>query len=229
MNLAIIPARGGSKRIKNKNIIRFFQKPIIGWTINELKKLKKKKIINKIVVSSDSSKILGISKKFGADILIERQKKLSDDKTPFQLVVKDVIKKLNRLKYDISQIIVVFPSAVLIDANDIISALKIFKKNKNSFVISISKYPHPPQRAYTKSNTKKLSFIERKNELKNTQNFKELFHDAGQFYIGNKKLWLSKNIHSNSRGFLLPRLKSVDLDTKDDLSLLKFLFSKKKK
>ncbi len=229
MNLAIIPARGGSKRIKNKNIIRFFQKPIIGWTINELKKLKKKKIINKIVVSSDSSKILGISKKFGADILIERQKKLSDDKTPFQLVVKDVIKKLNRLKYDISQIIVVFPSAVLIDANDIISALKIFKKNKNSFVISISKYSHPPQRAYTKSNTKKLSFIERKNELKNTQNFKELFHDAGQFYIGNKKLWLSKNIHSNSRGFLLPRLKSVDLDTKDDLSLLKFLFSKKKK
>ena len=229
MNLAIIPARGGSKRIKNKNIIRFFQKPIIGWTINELKKLKKKKIIKKIVVSSDSSKILGISKKFGADILIERQKKLSDDKTPFQLVVKDVIKKLNRLKYDISQIIVVFPSAVLIDANDIISALKIFKKNKNSFVISISKYPHPPQRAYTKSNTKKLSFIERKNELKNTQNFKELFHDAGQFYIGNKKLWLSKNIHSNSRGFLLPRLKSVDFDTKDDLSLLKFLFSKKKK
>ena len=103
---------------------------------------------------------------------------MSDDKTPFQLVVKDVIKKLNRLKYDISQIIVVFPSAVLIDANDIISALKIFKKNKNSFVISISKYPHPPQRAYTKSNTKKLSFIERKNELKNTQNFKELFHDA---------------------------------------------------
>ena len=110
---------------------------------------------------------------------------MSDDKTPFQLVVKDVIKKLNRLKYDISQIIVVFPSAVLIDANDIISALKIFKKNKNSFVISISKYPHPPQRAYTKSNTKKLSFIERKNELKNTQNFKELFHD-GLFYIGNK-------------------------------------------
>ena len=88
-----------------------------------------------------------------AQITIERQKKLSDDKTPFQLVVKDVIKKLNRLKYDISQIIVVFPSAVLIDANDIISALKIFKKNKNSFVISISKY-HPPQRAYTKSNTR---------------------------------------------------------------------------
>ena len=101
--------------------------------------------------------------------------------------------------------------------------------NKNTFVISISKYPHPPQRAYIKSNSNKLSFIDKKNELKNTQNFNELFHDAGQFYIGNKKLWLSKNIHSNSRGFLLPRTKSVDLDTKEDLNLLKFLFSKKKK
>jgi pseudaminic acid cytidylyltransferase len=229
MILAIIPARGGSKRIKNKNIINFFQKPIIGWTIEELKKIKKKKIIDKIVVSSDSNKILNISKKFGADILVKRVKKLSDDKTPFQKVIKDVIKKSTQLKFNVSEIIVVFPSAVLIEANDIISALKTFRKNKNSFVISISKYPHPPQRAYIKSNSNKLSFIDKNNELKNTQNFNELFHDAGQFYIGNKKLWLSKNIHSNSRGFLLPRTKSVDLDTKEDLNLLKFLFSKKKK
>ncbi len=229
MIFTIIPARGGSKRIKNKNIIKFFQKPIIGWTINELKKLKKKRIINKIIVSSDSNKILNISKICGVDILIKREKKLSNDKTPFQLVIKDVIKKLIKLKYNISEIIVVFPSAVLIDANDIISALKTFRKNKKSFVISISKYSHPPERAYTKSITNKLSFVNKKNELKNTQNFKELFHDAGQFYIGNKKLWLSKNIHSNSRGFLLPRVKSVDLDTMEDLNLLKFLFSKKQK
>ena len=129
--------------------------------------------------------------------------------------------------YNISEVIVVFPSAVLIDANDINSALKFFKKNKDLFVMSISKYPHPPQRAYTKSNNNNLSLINKKNELKNTQNLRELYHDAGQFYVGNKKLWLSKKVHSNSRGFLLSRLKSVDLDTKEDLNLLKFLFSKK--
>lgn len=229
MIFAIIPARGGSKRIKNKNIIKFFQKPIIGWTIKELKKLKKKKLINKIVVSSDSNKILNTSKKFGADIFVKRTKKLSNDKSPFQLAIVDVIKRLISQDYHVSEVIVVFPSAVLIGANDIASALKFFRKNKNSFVISISKYPHPPQRAYAKSNTNKLSFINKKNELKNTQNLRELFHDAGQFYIGNKELWLSKKIHSNSRGFLLSRLKSVDLDTKEDLTLLKFLFSKKKK
>ena len=93
--------------------------------------------------------------------------------------------------------------------------------------MSIAKYPHPPQRAYTKSNNNKLSLINKKNELKNTQNLPELYHDAGQFYVGNIKLWLSKKVHSNSRGFLLSRLKSVDLDTKEDLNLLKFLFSKK--
>jgi len=227
MIFAIIPARGGSKRIKNKNIIKFFNKPIIGWTISELNRLKKKKVIDKIVVSSDNNKILNISKKFGADIFIKRSKKLSNDKSPFQLAIVDAIKKLISQNYNISEVIVVFPSAVLIDANDINSALKFFKKNKDLFVMSISKYPHPPQRAYTKSNNNKLSLINKKNELKNTQNLPELYHDAGQFYVGNRKLWLSKKVHSNSRGFLLSRLKSVDLDTKEDLNLLKFLFSKK--
>jgi pseudaminic acid cytidylyltransferase len=227
MIFAIIPARGGSKRIKNKNIIKFFEKPIIGWTISELNRLKKKKVIDKIVVSSDNNKILNISKKFGADIFIKRSKKLSNDKSPFQLAIVDAIEKLISQNYNISEVIVVFPSAVLIDANDINSALKFFKKNKNLFVISIAKYPHPPQRAYTKSNNNKLTLINKKNELKNTQNLPELYHDAGQFYVGNKKLWLSKKVHSNSRGFLLSRLKSVDLDTQEDLNLLKFLFSKK--
>ena len=227
MIFAIIPARGGSKRIKNKNIIKFFNKPIIGWTISELNRLKKKKVIDKIVVSSDNNKILNISKKFGADIFIKRSKKLSNDKSPFQLAIVDAIKKLISQNYNISEVIVVFPSAVLIDANDINSALKFFKKNKDLFVMSISKYPHPPQRAYTKSNNNNLSLINKKNELKNTQNLPELYHDAGQFYVGNIKLWLSKKVHSNSRGFLLSRLKSVDLDTKEDLNLLKFLFSKK--
>ena len=227
MIFAIIPARGGSKRIKNKNIIKFFKKPIIGWTISELNRLKKKKIIDKIVVSSDNNKILNISKKFGADIFIKRSKKISCDKSPFQLAIVDAIKKLINQNYDISEVIVVFPSAVLIDANDINSALKYFRKNKNLFVISIAKYPHPPQRAYIKSNNNKLALINKNNELKNTQKLRELYHDAGQFYVGNKKLWLSKQVHSNSRGFLLSRLKSVDLDTKEDLNLLKFLFSKK--
>ncbi len=227
MIFAIIPARGGSKRIKNKNIIKFFNKPIIGWTISELNRLKKKKVIDKIVISSDNNKILNISKKFGADIFIKRSKKLSNDKSPFQLAIVDAIKKLISQNYNISEVIVVFPSAVLIDANDINSALKFFKKNKDLFVMSIVKYPHPPQRAYTKSNNNKLSLINKKNELKNTQNLPELYHDAGQFYVGNIKLWLSKKVHSNSRGFLLSRLKSVDLDTKEDLNLLKFLFSKK--
>ena len=133
MIFAIIPARGGSKRIKNKNIIKFYQKPIIGWTINELNKLKKKKVIDKIIVSSDNNKILNISKKFGADILVKRSKKLSNDKSPFQSAIIDVINKLISQDYNISEVIAVFPSAVLIDANDINLALKFFRKKKKFF------------------------------------------------------------------------------------------------
>ena len=103
MIFAIIPARGGSKRIKNKNIIKFFNKPIIDWTISELNRLKKKKVIDKIVISSDNNKILNISKKFGADIFIKRSKKLSNDKSPFQLAIVDAIRKLISQNYNISE------------------------------------------------------------------------------------------------------------------------------
>ena len=91
MNIAIIPARGGSKRIKKKNVKLFCSKPMISWTIDSLKK---SNFFDKIVVTSDDNKILRISKKYGADILIKRDKNLSDDLTGTKPVIQDAIKKL---------------------------------------------------------------------------------------------------------------------------------------
>ena len=93
--IVIIPARAGSKRIKNKNIKFFNGKPIIFWII---KKLKKNKKVKKIAVSSDDTKILNLCRKYGVNDLIKRSKKLSNDKTPFQKVIVDTIKKLKIIK-----------------------------------------------------------------------------------------------------------------------------------
>jgi pseudaminic acid cytidylyltransferase len=226
MVFAIIPARAGSKRIKNKNIINFFNKPIIAWTIETLKKLKKKKIINKIVITSDSNKILNISKKYGADILIKRVKNLSNDKAPFQLAIQDAIKHLDKNGYSFREILVIFPCSILVDKKDIISALKIYRKKINSFIITIGKFSHPPQRGFIKTKENKLHFVYKKNELKNTQSFQEQYFDAGQFYIGDRNLWKKKKVHSNAKGYLLSKTKFIDLDTKEDLNFLRYLFKK---
>ena len=92
MNIAIIPARAGRKRIKNKNIKKFISDPMIGLTI---KKLKFTKLFKKIVVTSDSDQILNIAKSYGADVLIKRSNDLSDDHTPTVPVILDAINKLD--------------------------------------------------------------------------------------------------------------------------------------
>ena len=95
MNIAIIPARGGSKRIKNKNIKIFCGKPMISYSINEAKKTK---LFDKIIVSTDSSKIKKISEKFGAEVPFVRPKNLSDDFTPTAYVSRSKVSKRKKIK-----------------------------------------------------------------------------------------------------------------------------------
>ena len=141
---AIIPARSGSKRIKRKNIKVFRGKPIIYWV---LKELKRNKHIKKIIVTSDDPKILRLSKKYGADILIKRSKKISNDNTPFQIVINDVIKNL-KINHKYSKVLSVFPCSAFIKNEYIIKAINLLKKNPTKFIIGVSKYSHPIQRAY---------------------------------------------------------------------------------
>lgn len=209
---AIIPARSGSKRIKNKNIKIFNKKPMIYWVI---KKLKKNQAIKKIVVTSDNVKILKLAKKYGADILIKRPKKLSNDWTPFQPVVKHSINYLAK-KYKLKNILVVFPCSIFLKNSDIKKGLKLLKLNPKKFIISVSKYSHPIQRAYYFSKKQDLKFYKLKNELKRTQDFKDSYYDTGQFYLGTVKAWNSKRANSNAIGLVIPKERSFDIDNIED-------------
>lgn len=210
--IAIIPARGGSKRIKMKNIKLFNGKPIISWIIKELKKNKK---IKKIVVSSDNQKILNISKKFGAKILIKRSNSLSNDKTPFQKVIVDVIKKLNLNKNSNEKILVVYPCAVFFKSSFISKAEKLLNKNKKNFIMSVCEFNHPIQRAF-KIHKNKLKFFSKKYQLFRTQDLIKSYFDAGQFYLGFSNTWLKKKVHLNSVGITLPQARTIDIDSIDD-------------
>jgi N-acylneuraminate cytidylyltransferase len=145
MNIAIIPARYGSKRLKLKNIKIFYNKPIIFWTIQ---KLIKSKIFDFIVVTSDSNRILKISKKFGANILIKRPKNLSDDNTSTKPVIVHAINYLKNKKIKkINSICCIYPCNPFVLVKDLRKAFDVFKRDNSKFVFPVTEYSHPIQRA----------------------------------------------------------------------------------
>jgi len=213
MIIAIIPARYSSKRIKRKNIKLFHSKPIIYWTI---KKLIKSNIFDKIVVSSDSQLILDLSKKFGAQILIKRAKNLSGDKVTTREVILDTLKKLKKNNIHPKYICCVYPCNPLLYVRDIKNAYKLLKKS-NKYIFPVARFSHPIQRAFKLDKKLNISQFVLTNGNKRTQDFKDSYYDAGQFYWGSVNMWASKvNIHKSGKGLIIPSWRSVDIDNIDD-------------
>lgn len=227
--ICVIPARKGSKRLKNKNIKNFYGKPIISQVIQKLKKFK---IFDKIYVSTDCNKIENIAKKHKLEV-IKRNKKLSNDYTDTRTVISDAINKLEKKNLDFDIVCCVYPTSVFIELKYLKAAEKKLKKNKLNFVFSAKKYEHPIFRSFYLNSNKLICpiFNKKKNEKKRTQDFKEVFYDAGQFYIGYKNSWkLKKNIIYGNVDFVeISRLDSSDIDNKKDWNNAKILWKMLKK
>ena len=226
MNIAIIPARSGSKRIKSKNIKLFFGKPIIKYTIE---KLIKSKIFNKVYVSTNSKKIAKISKESGADVPFLRNENLSGDKISTKDVISDFINKIKFSVSNINYVFCVYPCTPLLEIKDLKKGLQLSKKNHSSFVYPVLKYKHPIQRSFKLiHNTPK--YIYPKFHSYNTQNLDNYFHDAGQFYISSINNWLSnKSLHLNSKCFEIDLFNGVDIDDLDDWKLTELIYKYKLK
>lgn len=219
--LIIIPARSKSKRIKNKNIIKFFGKEMIFHTIDELKKIKlKKKYIH---VSTESAKIRNILKKRNFFISHLREKKLANDNTSTKDVLIFEIKKLEK-KFNIRFDIVISVSACnpLFCANDLRKGIAIFVKNnfKNP-VLSVSKYNGTIERAF-KIKRGKLNYINSKNIYKRSQDFSDSYYDNDTFLITNLSL-LTKG-KKKYLPTIIPSYRSIDINYKEDLFFAKKLY-----
>ena len=190
MNIAIIPARAGSKRIKNKNIKMFCGKPVIYYSILAAKK---SNIFSKIIVSTDSIKIKQIAEKYGADVPFIRPKNLSDDFSSTMEVIKHSIKELSFHKKKIN-ICCIYPTAPLIKKDDLIKSYKIFNTNKFKFLFSASKFSYPIQRSFYLDKKNYIKMVNKQNYNKRSQDLKITYHDAGQFYWGSGKSWLNEKI-----------------------------------
>ena len=154
-NIAIIPARMGSKRIKEKNIKNFHSKPIIEWTFRIIKK---SNIFQKIVLSSESNRILNLGRRLGFDILIKRPKNLADDHTGTIEVIQHAIRELEK-EFLIKNICCVYPCNPFIQIKDLKKSIYLLNKNKNSFVVPITNFSHPIERAYSLNRNGMINFI----------------------------------------------------------------------
>ena len=224
--LAVFLARGGSKRIKNKNLINFFSKPIIYYGLNEAKK---SKIFTKIHVSTESIRIKRSIEKLGFKIDFLRPKKLSGDKVGSLEVIKFIVDEYKKkgIKFDI--VFNIMPASPLIKSFDFHKALKIFKKFKMKYPLQVfSKFPVPLEWAFSIDKKGIAKPIHESNIKKMSQSFKEHYYETGPFTIFPMKTFLEKKSYSFlKKGFsvyYLPTHRSVDIDNLEDLKMAKVLF-----
>ena len=227
MIIAVIPARSGSKRIKDKNIKNFLGRPIISYTI---KKLIDSRIFDRVYVSTNNKKIANLSTKFGAEVPFLRSKKLGGDNVSTVDVISEFLLKLNIPIIKVKVVCCVYPCTPLMETKDIKKGIHLFLKQKKSFVYPVLKYKHPVQRSFTITNTGKVKYFLPKFEHYKTQDLKQTYHDAGQFYISNPTNWIKKKkMHSDSTCFEINNFNAVDIDDEDDWKMAEFIYKYKLK
>ena len=214
--ICIIPARGASKRIKNKNIKLFNKKPIITYSINAAKKTN---LFSNIIISSDSEKIRKVVNKISKTSFLKRPKKLSNDRAPTRPVIKHALleytKKMKKPKY----VCYMTATAPFIKSKDIIEAFKILKKNKHiNFVVSVTKFSYPILRSLKISKKGTISFWKKKFMLSRSQDLGQFYHDAGQFYWARAEAIREElpTFSNKTLPFIIPNYRVIDIDDNED-------------
>ncbi len=213
--LAIIPARKGSKRLKNKNIVRFLGAPMISHTI---KHAIKSKYISKLIVSTDCPKIEKISKKLNVEVK-KRKKNLATDKSTVNQVCFDLLKNEYKDKFDV--VCVLYPTAPLRNTKDINGTIEKLIKSKANFSMAITKFVQLPFKAMNYKN-KWLKIIFPKLVEKKSSQFEQFYAGNGSIYCARIKNYLKEKTFYGKKlvGYYMPTYKSIDIDYPEDLKHL---------
>jgi N-acylneuraminate cytidylyltransferase len=208
MSVAILPARGGSKRIPRKNIRDFLGRPAIAWPIAAALQ-----VFDRVVVSTDDDEIAAVARAAGADVPFARDADLADDHTGTTEVIADAVKRLG-LEPD-SPVACIYPTAMLIQPDDLRDGLK--KLQAATWVLSLGEYRTPIQRAYQKTDTG-FAALDPVSMPKRSQDLDPAYFDAGQFYLACAATWTTPGarVWDGAAGVILPETRAVDVDTPED-------------
>ena len=225
--IAIIPARSGSKGLKDKNIKELNGKPLIAYTIEAALE---SKVFDKVFVSTDSEKYAEISRKYGADVPFLRSAENSTDRAGTWEVVKEVLAKLEE-KYDI--VILLQPTSPLRTAQNIKEATDLFFEKNADSIVSVTETDHPIFWCNTLDENLSLKDFVKKEFNKNRQDLPKSYTLNGAIYIIKENLFedLSKlNLYGdNSYAYIMERENSVDVDGELDFLYIKTIIENYKK
>jgi len=222
--IAIIPARGGSKGLPKKNIKKFGGIPLIAHTI---KAAKESSVVSEIILSTDSEEIKIIGEKYGATCPFLRPDYLALDDS---LAIENYKYTLNRLEKEynrkITNFMVLQPTSPLRTSNDINLAHNLFVNKNADSVLSFVEESHPVFWHKYIDDNKQLKTIFA-DSLKNRQGYQKTYYPNGAIFIFNKKIiFQNKYITDNSYAYLMPRKRSIDIDTIDDFEYAEFILGK---
>lgn len=226
MTIAVIPARGGSKRIPRKNIKDFCGKPMIAWAISAAKE---SGLFDHIIVSTDDAEIADIARRWGAQTPFVRPAALADDLTPTVPVVAHAVKSCLELGWGANYICCIYPCVPFLQVDDLVAAHDLANTRKADFVYPVTEYAHPIQRAMRQTPEGEMQFFSPQFELTRTQDLEKSYHDAGQFYWGKTSAWLGyKKMHTAGLGMQIPNWRVVDIDTENDWKRAELVFNQLK-
>ncbi|WP_131110556.1 pseudaminic acid cytidylyltransferase [Sulfuricystis thermophila] len=223
MRLAVIPARGGSKRIPRKNIRPFAGLPIIAWSIRAAIE---SRCFDRILVSTDDEEIAAVARAFGAETPFLRPRELADDHTGTIPVVAHAIDWQNEQSMPATEVCCIYATAPFVRAEDLQRGLQVLQESGAEYAFSVTTYPFPIQRAIRITADGRVEMLQPEHFHSRSQDLEEAWHDAGQFYWGRAAAWLAgKPLFSHDAAPVpLPRHRVQDIDTLEDWERAEWLF-----
>lgn len=216
--LAIIPARGGSKRIPRKNCKDFLGKPIIAYSIEAALK---SNLFDEVMVSTDDDEITSIAKQYGAKVPFMRSAETSNDFATLSDVIDEVLAKYKEMNVYYDYFCCILATAPFLKSNDLIDAYELLVNSNFETIRPVTRFSYPIQRAFKLNKDNSVSWFFKEYENSRSQDLEEAYHDAGLFYWGYSNIGLN----TSSRGaIVISELRCQDIDSEEDWAVAESKF-----
>lgn len=225
--IALIPARGGSKRIPRKCVREFAGLPMVAHPIRIAREAG---VFDRIVVSTDDPEIAQIAIDHGAEVPFQRPVELADDHTPIVEVVRHAIRSLQESGENVEYLCRIFATAALLSPEDLVCGYD-HMRNGARFAMGVKAFPHPLERAIRLDSSGQVKMLQPGHFASRTQDLPETFYDPGQFCWGTPESFLSGTpplLSEGTAGVVLPPYRGLDIDTDDEWRLAEAVFQHQK-
>lgn len=221
-SIAIITARGGSKRIPRKNIKEFCGKPILAYSIEAALQ---SEAFDTVMVSTDDREIADIAEKYGAEVPFFRSEATSNDYAVTSQVLTEVLEEYQKRGTYFDEVCCIYPTAPFITGERLKEAMKLLRETGADSVLPVVRFGFPPQRAVVAENGY-LKYICPEHRNTRSQDLEPLYHDVGQFYCLNVERFLLQKtlVMEKTVPLILTEMEIQDIDTEEDWKLAELKF-----